>query len=291
MKILDDSQLLIIIVFVVLPWWCPWAQNPAERWHFSLRDDGSTVWSGSPESVLGYAPASRGNKTKQRSGYDAKYNRWITPRCLSLWSPPHSYLHLFFQLMKELSIRRLSWDAGGTLSRQDGSGDILQTLLQWDLSAAWSENEHQGSFIFMSWLKKHTIRKSPCSVYTCGNQGLLKTQCWSLFIHFFSGDMLSDNNTPEWSYHVSKPVHVSETGQNMSGLAKVTVLLVVTPQQVHIVHLTLVLLDHVHQMFLQVRRIHLDNRGQIKGQLSDKWHVITLTMLTDTCSLWTYIRL
>lgn len=44
----------------------------------------------------------------------------------------------------------------------------------------------------------------------------------------------------------------------MGGLAKVAVLLVVAPQQVHIMHLALILLDHVHQMFLQVRRIHLD---------------------------------
>lgn len=52
-------------------------------------------------------------------------------------------------------------------------------------------------------------------------------------------------------------MHVSKAGQYMSCLAKVTVLLVVAPQQVHIVHLTLVLLDHMHQMFLQVRGIHL----------------------------------
>lgn len=37
--------------------------------------------------------------------------------------------------MKELSIWCLSWDAGGTLCRQDSSGHILQTLLQRDLSA------------------------------------------------------------------------------------------------------------------------------------------------------------
>lgn len=61
-------------------------------------------------------------------------------------------------------------------------------------------------------------------------------------------------------------MHVSETGQYMSCLAKVAVLLVVAPQQVHIVHLTLILLDHMHQMFLQVRRIHLDNGGQIRGK-------------------------
>lgn len=61
-------------------------------------------------------------------------------------------------------------------------------------------------------------------------------------------------------------MHVSETGQHMSCLAKVAVLLVVAPQQVHIVHLTLILLDHMHQMFLQVRGIHLDNRGQIRGK-------------------------
>lgn len=46
-----------------------------------------------------------------------------------------TYLHLFFQLMKKLPIRRLSGDAGGTLSRQDGSGNILQALLQRDLGA------------------------------------------------------------------------------------------------------------------------------------------------------------
>ena len=64
---------------------------------------------------------------------------------------------------------------------------------------------------------------------------------------------------------MSKPVHVSKTGKYMSRLAKVAVLLVVAPQQVHIVHLTLVLLDHMHQMFLQIRRIHLNNRRQIKA--------------------------
>lgn len=79
--------------------------------------------------------------------------------------------------------------------------------------------------------------------------------------------MLSDNNLPETYYPVvSKPVHVSETGQYMSCLAKVSVLLVVAPQQIHIVHLALVLLDHMHQMFFQVRRIHLDNREQMKGK-------------------------
>lgn len=75
-----------------------------------------------------------------------------------------------------------------------------------------------------------------------------------------------------YSVSVSKPVHVSETGQYISCLAKVTVLFVVAPQQVHIVHLTLVLLDHMHQMFLQVWRIHL-NRVQIKkdsDQTDDK---------------------
>lgn len=63
---------------------------------------------------------------------------------------------------------------------------------------------------------------------------------------------------------MSVPVHVSQTSQHMSCFAKVTVLLVVTPQQVHVVHFTLVLLDHVHQMFLQVRRIHLDSRKDIR---------------------------
>lgn len=56
-------------------------------------------------------------------------------------------------------------------------------------------------------------------------------------------------------------MHVSKAGQYMSCLAKVTILLVVAPQQVHIVHLTLVLLDHMHQMFLQIWRIHLYEVG------------------------------
>lgn len=60
-------------------------------------------------------------------------------------------------------------------------------------------------------------------------------------------------------------MHVSETGQYMSCLAEVTVLLVVTPQQVHVVHFTLVLLDHMHQVFLQVRRIHLHKVGGNEG--------------------------
>lgn len=67
-------------------------------------------------------------------------------------------------------------------------------------------------------------------------------------------------------------MHVSETGQYVSCLSKVPVLLVVAPQQVHIVHFTLVLLDHVHQVFLQVQRIHLDDGGQTTGKLSG--HVI-----------------
>lgn len=62
-------------------------------------------------------------------------------------------------------------------------------------------------------------------------------------------------------------MHVSKTGQYMSCLAKVAVLLIVAPQEVHIVHFTLILLDHVHQMFFQVGRIHLDNRRQKKRNM------------------------
>lgn len=63
-----------------------------------------------------------------------------------------------------------------------------------------------------------------------------------------------------------EPVHVSEAGQNVSCFAEVTIFLIVAPQEVHIVDLTLVLFDHMHQMFFQIRRIHLERKYQIK------WH-------------------
>lgn len=44
----------------------------------------------------------------------------------------------------------------------------------------------------------------------------------------------------------ARPVHVGEASQHVSRFAKVTVLLVVAPEQVHVVDFTLVLLDHVH---------------------------------------------
>ncbi len=53
------------------------------------------------------------------------------------------------------------------------------------------------------------------------------------------------------------PVHVSEPRQNVRRFAKASVLLVVSPQKVHVTHFTLVLFDHVHQMVLQVRRVDL----------------------------------
>lgn len=56
------------------------------------------------------------------------------------------------------------------------------------------------------------------------------------------------------------PVHVCQSCQHVRRLAKASVLLVVSPQEVHVTHFTLVLFDHVHQMILEVRRIHLDQR-------------------------------
>lgn len=76
MEILHTPQLLIISILLVLPWWCPWALSPTERWHFSLRDDGSTVWSGSPEFVLGCAPARMKTKTHKQSGYNNIFH-WL----------------------------------------------------------------------------------------------------------------------------------------------------------------------------------------------------------------------
>lgn len=72
----------------------------------------------------------------------------------------------------------------------------------------------------------------------------------------------------------------------MSSFAKAAVLLIVPPQQVHVVHLILILLDHVHQMFLQVRRIHLDNRGQFSILLQYyyryfNWHLWTWTHIHE----------
>lgn len=64
--------------------------------------------------------------------------------------------------------------------------------------------------------------------------------------------------------HIKEPVpplHVSQTSQHVSRFAKAAALLVVAPQQVHVVHLVLILLDHVHQMLLQVGGVHLHNRG------------------------------
>lgn len=74
-----------------------------------------------------------------------------------------------------------------------------------------------------------------------------------------------------WRWHcaaVSEPVHVGKAGQYVGSFAKVTILLVVAPQEVHIVNFTLVLLDHMHQMFFQVWRIHLDPRAQGQTQVS-----------------------
>lgn len=51
-------------------------------------------------------------------------------------------LHLFLQLVKELSVGGLSGDAGRTLGRQNGSCQILQPLFQRDLGAAGSDREH-----------------------------------------------------------------------------------------------------------------------------------------------------
>lgn len=63
-------------------------------------------------------------------------------------SPPQTHLHLLFQLVEELSIRRLSRDAGGTLGGQNGSGDVLQTLLQRDLRAAIRSDDDKRPFYY-----------------------------------------------------------------------------------------------------------------------------------------------
>lgn len=63
-------------------------------------------------------------------------------------SPPQTHLHLLFQLVEELSVRRLSRDAGGTLGRQNGSGYVLQTLLQRDLCAAIRSHDHKLPFYY-----------------------------------------------------------------------------------------------------------------------------------------------
>lgn len=54
------------------------------------------------------------------------------------------------------------------------------------------------------------------------------------------------------------PEHVRKPGQDASCLPKAAALLIISPQQVHVPHLTLLLFDHVHQVSLQVRRVHLD---------------------------------
>lgn len=62
-------------------------------------------------------------------------------------------------------------------------------------------------------------------------------------------------------------MHVSETGQHMGCLPEAAVPLVVPPQQIHVVHLILILPDHMHEVILQVWRIHLDNRNSDKELL------------------------
>lgn len=90
METLYNPPILIDTVLLVLPWWCPWAQNPTERWHFSLRDDGSTVWSGSPESVLGCAPARKENKT-QKNWIPTLHCTWGS--CLDFCQCDHHHMH------------------------------------------------------------------------------------------------------------------------------------------------------------------------------------------------------
>lgn len=63
--------------------------------------------------------------------------------------------------------------------------------------------------------------------------------------------LFSCPSTPE-------PVHVGKPGQHVGCLAEVAVLLVVAPQQVHVVHFALVLLDHVHEVILQIRGVYLE---------------------------------
>lgn len=70
--------------------------------------------------------------------------------------------------MEELSVRCLSWDRGWTLSRQDGSSDVLQTLLQWDLRATWSECKQQGTLSKLFFNMLHVVALALCCcVRTC----------------------------------------------------------------------------------------------------------------------------
>lgn len=53
------------------------------------------------------------------------------------------------------------------------------------------------------------------------------------------------------------PVHVGQTGQDVSRFSKAAILLIVSPQEVHVAHFALVLLDHVHQMLFEILRVDL----------------------------------
>ncbi len=55
-----------------------------------------------------------------------------------LIEPP--YLHLLLQLVQKLSVGSQRRDAGRALGGEDGSGDVLQTLLQRDVRAAHKSN-------------------------------------------------------------------------------------------------------------------------------------------------------
>lgn len=64
-----------------------------------------------------------------------------------------------------------------------------------------------------------------------------------------------------------RPVHVSEAGQDVGCFSKAAILLIVAPQQVHVVNFALVLFYHVHQVFFKVRRVYLGNKCQMNTKM------------------------
>lgn len=155
-----------------------------------------------------------------------------------------THLHLLLQFVEELAVGGLSRDGGGALGGQDGSSHVLQALLQRDLGAAWTKKNGftaqpttlNLSKVFSLVLHKSTVCPPSCPLPT----GIHHCRLFA------------------WVLRSSQPVHVCQPGQNVGCFAKVAVLLVVAPQQVHVVHFALVLLDHVHEVIFQIGRVHLE---------------------------------
>lgn len=57
-------------------------------------------------------------------------------------------------------------------------------------------------------------------------------------------------------------MHVSQSGQDVSRFAEAAIFLIVPPQEVHVAHFALVLLNHVHQMILEMLRVDLHEAKQ-----------------------------